>query len=222
MLALDRQIHRAHGRVREGNLALDGLLGFDLHGKTVGVIGTGRIGSIVAHILEGFGCRVLLHDVQPNPALEIGGAEYVDIGRLLAESDVITLHCPLTPETQHLINADTLAATEPGVMVVNTSRGALIDTQAAIEALKTGHLGYLGLDVYEEEADLFFQDLSNQVIRDDVFSRLLTFPNVLITGHQAFFTQEAMASIADTTLANVNAFERGDALENEVTPEMVR
>ncbi|MDA1035884.1 MAG: 2-hydroxyacid dehydrogenase [Chloroflexi bacterium] len=223
ILALNRKIHRAYARVREGNFALEGLLGFDLHGRTVGVVGTGRIGAITAEILKGFGCRVLLNDMYPNAALATGGAEYVSMEQVLAQSDVITLHCPLTPETHHLINAETLAATKPGVMIINTSRGALIDAVAAIEALKSGHLGYLGLDVYEEESDLFFRDLSDRVIQDDVFSRLLTFPNVLITGHQAFFTHEAMESIADATLANIRAFERGESLgENEVTPEMVK
>ena len=221
MLALNRQVHRAHARVREGNLALDGLLGFDLHGKTVGVVGTGRIGAIVTRILLGFGSRVLLHDPHPNPALA-DSATYVTLDQLLAESDVVTLHCPLTPETHHLIDDVTLAKCKSGVMLINTSRGALLDTQAAIESLKVGHLGYLGLDVYEEESDLFFRDLSNQVIRDDVFSRLLTFPNVLVTGHQAFFTKEAMESIAETTLANVTSFERGEPSGNEVTLEMVR
>ena len=217
ILALDRQVHRAHARVREGNFALNGLLGFDLHGKTVGVVGTGRIGAIVARILNGFGCRVLLNDVWPDPALADAGT-YVPFEDLMAESDVITLHCPLTPETNHLIDFESLALTKPGVMLINTSRGALIDTAAAIEALKTGRLGHLGLDVYEEESGLFFRDLSNEVIRDDVFSRLLTFPNVLITGHQAFFTREAMANIAETTLANIAAFERGETSGNEVLP----
>ena len=222
MLALDRKLHRAHARVREGNLALDGLLGFDLHGKTVGVIGTGRIGSIVAQILLGFGCRVLCSDDIQNAKLAASGAEYVDGETLLAQADVITLHCPLAPTTHHLINAERLAKTKPGVMLINTSRGALIDASAAIDALKSGQLGFLGLDVYEEEADLFYRDLSSQVIQDDVFSRLLTFPNVLITWHQAFFTDEAMTAIAETTLANVTAFARGEALgANEVTLAML-
>ena len=222
MLALNRKIHRAYARVREGNFALDGLLGFDLHRRTVGVVGTGRIGAITAEILKGFGCRVLLNDIYPNASLAMDGAEYVTMERLLAESDVITLHCPLTPETYHLMDAEALASARPGVMLINTSRGSLIDAAAAVEALKSGHLGYLGLDVYEEETDLFFRDLSDRVIQDDVFSRLLTFPNVLITGHQAFFTHEAMEAIADTTLANIRAFERGKSLgDNEVTLEMV-
>jgi D-lactate dehydrogenase len=222
MLALNRRIHRAHARVREGNFSLDGLLGFDLYGKTVGIIGTGRIGAITAQILSGFGCRVLLNDIQRNEALSSTGS-YVELDTLLAESDVISLHCPLTPETNHLINQETLAKTKPGVMLINTSRGALVDAAAAIEALKTGQLGFLGLDVYEEESDLFFRDLSDRVIQDDTFARLQTFPNVLITGHQAFFTAEAMTAIADTTLANLTAFERGESLgANEVTVDMVR
>jgi D-lactate dehydrogenase len=222
ILALDRKLHRAYARVREGNMALDGLLGFDLHGKTVGVIGTGRIGSIVAKILLGFGCRVLCSDDIENAELITAGAEYVTGNELLAESDIITLHCPLTPTTKHMINAERLAQTKRGVMLINTSRGALIDASAAIDALKSGQLGFLGLDVYEEEADLFFRDLSSQVIQDDVFSRLLTFPNVLITGHQAFFTEEAMTAIAETTLANVTTFARGEALgANEVMIEML-
>jgi D-lactate dehydrogenase len=223
MLALNRKLHRAHARVREGNFALEGLLGFDLHGKTVGVIGTGRIGAIVARILTGFGCRVLLNDVQHDPALVSTDAKYVELDTLLAESDAITLHCPLTPATNHLVNQESLAKAKPGVMLINTSRGGLIDTTAAIDALKTGQLGFLGLDVYEEESDLFFRDLSDRAIQDDVFSRLLTFPNVLITGHQAFFTAEAMTAIAETTLANFTAFERGESLgANQVTVDMIR
>ena len=223
MLALNRKLHRAHSRVREGNFALDGLLGFDLHGKTVGVVGTGRIGAITAQILLGFGCRVLLNDVQRNPALASTEATYVGLDTLLAESDVITLHCPLTPETNHMINRESLAKAKPGVMIINTSRGGLVDAATAIDALKSGQLGFLGLDVYEEESDLFFRDLSNRLIQDDVFSRLLTFSNVLITGHQAFFTAEAMTAIAETTLANLTAFERGESLgANEVTVGMVR
>jgi D-lactate dehydrogenase len=223
MLSLNRRLHRAYNRVREGNFALEGLLGFDMHGKTVGVVGTGRIGSIVARILLGFGCNVLLNDTYRNEDLVTAGARYVDQGELFASSEIVTLHCPLTPWTQHMINSDTLSEMKRGAMLINTSRGALIDTAAVIEALKSGQLGYLGLDVYEEEADLFFRDLSEQVIVDDVFSRLLTFPNVLITGHQAFFTNEALTAIADTTLANITAYENGAPLApNEVTLDMVR
>lgn len=217
ILALDRKVHRAYARVREGNFELQGLLGFDLHGKTVGVVGTGRIGTVAARILAGFGCRVLAHDPHHNDEVKALGATYVPLETLLAESDVVTLHCPLTPETHHLIDATTLAQCKPGVMLINTSRGALVDTQAVVDGLKTGRVGALGLDVYEEEADLFYRDLSGEVIQDDVFSRLQTFPNVLITGHQAYFTREAMQAIAHTTLASIAAFERGELSGNEVT-----
>ena len=221
MLALDRKIHRAYVRVREGNFALDGLLGFDLNGRTAGVVGTGRIGAIVARLLRGFGCTVLATDLHPNADCEAAGVQYVPLDDLLARSDIITLHCPLTPETRHLMDADALRRMKRGVMLINTSRGALIDTQAIIEALKDEHVGYLGLDVYEEEAALFFRDLSNQVIQDDLFVRLLTFPNVIITGHQAFFTREALETIAATTLANVTAFAEGRPSGNELTPKHV-
>ena len=207
ILTLNRKIHRAYARVREGNFALDGLLGFDLHGRTVGVVGTGKIGEQVARIMAGFGCRVLAFDPQPNPACVAAGARYVTLPELLAASDVVTLHCPLTPQTHHLIDARAIAIMRPGAMLVNTSRGGVIDTPAVIEALKSGALGSLGLDVYEEEGDLFFRNLSDQVIRDDVFARLLTFPNVVITGHQAFFTEDALRAIAETTLRNVEQFE---------------
>jgi D-lactate dehydrogenase len=216
VLSLNRHIHRAYARVREGNFALDGLMGFDLFGRTAGVIGTGRIGALVAHQLRGFGCRVLAHDVTPNTGCEQEGVEYVPLERLFRESDVVTLHCPLMPSTYHLIDATALAIMKPGVMLINTSRGALLDAAAAIEALKSGRLGALGLDVYEEEADMFFEDLSNRVLKDDVFARLLTFPNVLITGHQAFFTADALTAIAETTLESISAFARGDDLPNTI------
>lgn len=221
ILALNRRLPRAYQRVREGNLALDGLLGFDLHGKTAGVVGTGQIGAIVARILgAGFGCEVLAHDPFPDPELSRSGlVRYVPLDELLAASDVVTLHCPLTRDSRHLINADTLARMRPGAMLVNTGRGALIDTRAVIAALKRGQLGYLGLDVYEEEANLFFEDHSGHVIPDDVFSRLLTFPDVLITGHQAFFTAEALANIAQTTLANLSEFEATGTCANAVRPQ---
>ncbi len=222
ILSLNRKINRAHDRVREGNFALDGLLGFDLNGRTVGLIGTGKIGRIVAQIMVGFGCEVIAHDPYPHPELEELGGRYVALEELLAQADIISLHCPLTPETYHLINEETLSQTKRSVMIINTSRGAVIDTPAVIEALKSGQVGYLGLDVYEEEADLFFEDLSNRVIQDDVFARLLTFPNVLITGHQAFFTEEALTNIAETTLGNITAFEQGAELINEVKPELVK
>lgn len=208
ILTLNRKTHRAHNRVREGNFSLQGLLGFDLAGKDVGIIGTGAIGTVFARIMLGFGCTVRAFDLQPSDECRQLGVTYVDLSELLAESDIVSLHCPLTPDTHHLIDDKALAAMPEGVMVINTSRGALVDTTAVIEALKAGSVGSLGLDVYEEEADLFFEDLSDRVITDDVFSRLLTFPNVLITGHQAFFTQEALHEIAATTVDNITAFAR--------------
>jgi len=223
MLTLNRRIHRAYNRVREGNFSLDGLMGFDMHGKTVGVIGTGRIGTAAAHILGGFGCRLLAFDVQPNDECRRLGVDYVALDELLPQCDIITLHCPLTPETHHMIDDNAIRRVKPGVMLVNTSRGAVVDTQALIRGLKSQQIGSLGLDVYEEEADLFFQDLSDRVIQDDVFARLLTFPNVVITAHQAFFTREAVQNIADTTLANITGFERGAVPSgNEVTSELVQ
>lgn len=209
ILALNRQIYRAHMRVREGNFSLEGLLGFDLYGTTAGIVGTGKIGSVVARILNGFGCNLYAFDLQPNPECLALGVQYVSMDEIYRQCRIITLHCPLTPQTHHLINARSIAKMQDGVMLINTSRGALVDTRAAIEGLKSGKIGYLGLDVYEEEADLFFEDLSNQIIQDDVFARLLMFPNVVVTGHQAFFTQNALTAIARTTLENVSAFERG-------------
>jgi D-lactate dehydrogenase len=207
VLTLNRKIHRAYARVREGNFALDGLLGFDLHGRTVGVIGTGKIGRCFLQAMGGLGCTLLAHDPRPHPDCEAIGARYVPLQELLAQSDIVSLHCPLTPATHHLIDAAALAGMKPGAMLVNTSRGAVIDTRAVLAALKKGTLGSLGLDVYEEEADLFFRDLSDRAIDDDVFARLLTFPNVVITGHQAFFTEDALTAIASITLENLDAFE---------------
>ncbi len=219
MLALNRQIHKAYTRVRDANFALDGLLGFDLHSRTVGIAGTGKIGERVAVIMAGFGCRILAFDPYPNPVCVELGVEYVDLEELFAESDIVTLHTPLTPETHHLVNEDSIAMMKDGVMIVNTSRGALVDTVAVIEGLKSGKVGYLGLDVYEEEGDLFFENLSDRIITDDVFSRLLTFPNVIITGHQGFFTVDAITAIADTTMQNLTAFEQGVASGNELDLE---
>jgi D-lactate dehydrogenase len=216
MLALNRKIHRAHARVREGNFALDGLVGFDIGSRTVGIVGTGKIGVAVARLLQGFGCRVIGYDVAENPEALALGVEYVSLREVWEQADVITLHAPLTPETHHVVDAFAIATMRDGVMVVNTSRGALIDTGAVIEGLKSGKIGHLGLDVYEEEGDLFFEDLSDTVIQDDTFSRLLTFPNVLITGHQAFFTVEALQAIADTTIANISAFADGTPSGNEL------
>lgn len=206
ILALNRHIPRAHARVRDMNFSLRGLEGFDLHGRTVGVVGTGKIGGVFAGIMRGFGCRVLAHDPYPNDAL---GLDYVSLEDLLDRSDIVSLHLPLTPDTHHLIGDPALARMKPGAMLVNTSRGALIDTRAVVGALKRGHLGYLAIDVYEEEEALFFRDLSDQVIQDDVFARLQTFPNVLITAHQAFFTRDALDAIARVTLDNATAFESG-------------
>lgn len=204
LLSLVRQIHRAYARVREGNFALDGLIGFDLVGRTVGIVGTGQIGLLVGRILAGFGCRVLGFDPVHN---ENFTGRYIGFDQLLEQSDIISLHCPLNTQTHHLIDATALARAKHGVTIINTSRGAVIDTSAVIQALKSGKIGLLGLDVYEEEDDIFFEDLSDQPIMDDVFARLLTFPNVLITGHQGFFTAEALGGIAATTIANVSAFE---------------
>ena len=216
ILALDRKLHRAYNRVREGNFALDGLLGFDLCGRTAGIIGTGRIGTVVAQILTGFGCRVLAFDPMPSETCRSLGVTYSALDTLLARSDIVTLHCPLTPQNWHVIGHEAIAQMRHGVMLINTSRGALIDTVAVIEALKSGRIGYLGLDVYEEEEQIFFEDRSSSIISDDIFSRLLTFPNVIITGHQAFFTREALDSIAATTMQNISDFENGRASGNEV------
>ncbi len=221
MLSVDRHVHRAYARVRDGNFSLEGLLGSGLHGRTVGIVGTGRIGSTVARILRGFGCELLAYDPYPNEEVTALGARQVDLDTLLRSSDIVTLHCPLTPESHHLIDAAAIERMREGVMIVNTSRGELVDTRAVIDGLKSGAIGSLALDVYEEEGDLFFEDLSDRVITDDVFSRLLTFPNVLITAHQAFFTTEALARIATTTLDNIDAFARGERSGTEVTPETV-
>jgi D-lactate dehydrogenase len=217
VLALDRKLHKAYNRVRDGNFALDGLLGFDLFGRTAGVVGVGRIGRCVIDILRGFGCQVLAHDPSPPDDLVARGVRFVPLDELLASSDIVTLHCPLTPTTRHMIDTRALARMKRGAMLVNTSRGGLVDTPAVITALKTGHLGHLGLDVYEEESDLFFEDLSNSIITDDVFSRLLTFPNVVITAHQAYFTQNALEAIAAQTVRNLMHFFRDEPLEAVVT-----
>ncbi|WP_128547517.1 2-hydroxyacid dehydrogenase [Larkinella soli] len=208
LLTLNRKIHRAYNRIRENNFSLEGLLGFDLYGKTIGVIGTGKIGAVFAQIMLGFGCRVIAFDQYENEDLKTAGVGYTDLPTLLRSSDVISLHCPLTPETHHLIDAEALAQTKPGVMLLNTSRGALVDTKAVIRALKTGHLGALALDVYELEENVFFHDLSGQALEDDLLARLMTFPNVLITSHQGFFTHEALEQITRTTLNSITAFER--------------
>jgi len=220
MMALNRNIHRANNRVREGNFSLDGLLGFDMHGRTAGIVGTGKIGSCVASILHGFGCRLLAYDVYQSTELtERLGIRYVELEQLLAESDVVSLHAPLTPQTRHMIDAVAVRKMQRGVMLINTSRGALVDTPALVEGLKSGQIGHAGLDVYEEEEAYFFEDFSNRVVADDVLARLTTFNNVLITSHQGSFTDVAQRNIADTVLDNIREFEggkRGTQLANAV------
>lgn len=214
ILSLNRKIHRAYNRVREDNFLIDGLMGFDLHGKTVGVVGTGKIGLVMAGIMKGFGCELLGYDVFQNQACIDLGLRYVELNDLLAQSDIISLHAPLTPETHHMINADTISYMKRGAMLINTSRGGLVDTKALIEAVKEGQVGAVGMDVYEEEGNLYNHDLSGQVIGDDVFARLLTFPNVIVTCHQAFFTQDALTTISKTTIQNINDFAAGRSNDN--------
>jgi D-lactate dehydrogenase len=222
LLAVDRHIPRAWARVRDNNFALDGLIGRNLSGRTAGVIGTGKIGALVARALRlGFGCEVLAADLYPDPDLESIGVRYVPRDELLRTAEIVSLHCPLTPDTRHLIDAATIEAARPGLMIVNTSRGALIDTAALIEGLKRRKVGAVALDVYEQEADLFFEDLSNEIIADDLFQRLLTFPNVLVTGHQAFLTEEALGAIAETTLRSATDAEAGRMLANRVDAGLI-
>lgn len=216
MLSLNRKIYWAHSRVRDGNYSLDGLLGFDLHGKTVGIVGTGKIGQCLTEALHGFGCRLLGVDQYENERCREVGMNYVSFDAMLAQADIVSLHCPLLPSTHHLIDNDAVAKMKRGVMIINTSRGGLIDTKAVIEGLKSGKIGYMGLDVYEEEEGLFFEDKTFEVRPDDAFARLTTFPNVIITGHQAYFTREALTRIAETTLMNIFAFANGEELMNAV------
>ncbi|MEB3225262.1 MAG: 2-hydroxyacid dehydrogenase [Synechococcus sp.] len=216
ILMLNRKLYRAYNRVRDDNFSLMGLLGFDLHGKTVGIVGTGKIGECFAQIMRGFGCQLLAYDPQENPACLGLGVQYTDLKSLLTEADIISLHCPLVPDTYHLINEKSLSYFKPGSMLINTSRGGLIDTRAVIEAIKTGRLGYFGTDVYEEEENLFFEDLSDTVIQDDTFQLLQSFPNVVITAHQAFFTQEALGNIAETTLENIRLLEKREPCPNQL------
>lgn len=216
ILALNRRIHRAHQRVREGNFSLEGLLGFDLHGTSVGIVGTGKIGQVVCEILRGFGCKLYAYDPYQNEHIKQLGAIYVSLDEMYEKCMIISLHCPLVPETHHMINDAAVSKMQDGVMLINTSRGALIDTMAVIGGLKSGRIGFLGLDVYEEEADLFFEDLSEQIIQDDVFARLLMFPNVIVTAHQAFFTINAVQGISETTLSNIAAFKQGQC-QNTLT-----
>lgn len=219
LLTLVRRTHRAYARVREGNFSLDGLVGFDLFGKTVGIVGTGRIGQVAIQIARGFGCRVLAYDLYPNldEAARLGFA-YVPLNTLLAEADIVSLHLPLNAESLHLLDAERLLQMKAGAILINTSRGGLIDTGALIAALKTGHIGGVGLDVYELEEGVFFEDLSSTILADDQLARLIGFPNVILTSHQGFLTHEALKQIAQTTLQNCRAFERGEVLENQVKP----
>ncbi|RXG25465.1 2-hydroxyacid dehydrogenase [Leeuwenhoekiella marinoflava] len=216
MLTLNRKTHKAYNRVRENNFSLEKLTGFNIYGKTVGVIGTGIIGICFAKIMLGFGCKVLAYDIKPADELKDLSVNYVAIDELLQESDIISLHCPLNEQTHHLMNTDAFNKMKKGAMLINTGRGALIDTASVVEALKQEKLGYLGIDVYEQESGLFFNDLSETVNKDDDFLRLMSFPNVLITGHQGFFTKEALDQIAQVTLKNLTEFESGNELENEV------
>jgi len=216
ILTLNRKTHKAYNRVREGNFSLDRLTGFDLHGKTVGVIGTGKIGEVFCGIMQGFGCNVLAFDLMANPTLVAKGVNYLPLIDLLEQCDIISLHCPLTEQTRYIINEHSISMMKEGVMLINTSRGALIDTSDAIDGLKAGKIGYLGLDVYEQEEKLFFNDLSENIIQDDIIMRLMSFPNVLVTAHQGFFTEEALSQIAQVTLTNIDAFVAGAVLENKV------
>lgn len=212
ILMLNRHLHRAYNRVREHDFSLKGLMGFDLHGATVGIIGTGNIGCKFAHIMAGFGCKLMGYDPVINEECVKHGVIYVKLPVLFQHSDIISLHCPLTPETFHLINEAAIAQMKPHVMLINTSRGAVLDTKAVIKGLKQKKIGYLGIDVYEEEEHLFFENLSDDIIQDDTFARLQTFPNVVITGHQAFFTKEAVSHIAETTLENLSQFEKANTV----------
>ena len=217
IMTLNRNCHRAYYRTKENNFSLKGLLGFDIHGKIVGVIGTGKIGKVMIDILKGFGANILAYDPFPNLLYaEEKGFLYVNLDELYQKSDIITLHCPLTKETMHLINKDSINKMKHGVMIINTSRGSLIDTRELLGGLKLGKIGHAGLDVYEEESNYFFEDNSDEIIEDDVLSRLLTLPNVLVTSHQAFFTQEALDSIAHVTMENIKKFVAREELENEV------
>jgi D-lactate dehydrogenase len=216
ILTLNRKTHKAFNRIREGNFSLEGLTGFNLYGKTVGVIGTGRTGFAFARIMLGMGCKVVAFDKFPSDALKEMGVSYVEFNELLKESDIISLHCPLTPETHHLFDKRAFRRMKTGAMLINTSRGAVVDTRDAIEALKSHKLGYLAIDVYEQEEKLFFRDLSETVLQDDTIARLMTFPNVLITAHQGFFTQEALGQIATITLNNINDYRKGITSGNEV------
>jgi len=216
IMTLNRKTHKAYNRIREQNFSLNGLMGFDLYGKTIGVIGTGNIGMVFCKIMLGFGCRVLAYDVKQQESMVEAGVIYVGLESLLADSDIISLHCPLNEKTHYLIGKETIRMIKRGAMLINTSRGGLIDSKKVIKALKTGQLGALGIDVYEQEETLFFQNLTDHIITDDIIARLISFPNVLITAHQGFFTQEAMDQIAETTLTNLKDYQSGKPVANEV------
>ena len=216
LLAINRKTHRAYNRTRDSNFSLNGLMGFDLHGKTAAVVGTGKIGRVFARIMLGFGCKVIGHDPFPSAEFEALGARYAAPDEIGADADIISLHCPLTPDNYHIVNVQSLARMKRGALLVNTSRGGLVDTEAAIEALKSGQLGGLALDVYEQEGAVFFRDLSSTIVTDDVLQRLVAFPNVIVTGHQAFFTREAIGTISETTLRSATEFVRKAPLSNEI------
>lgn len=216
IMTLNRKTHKAYNRIREQNFSLNGLLGFDLYQKTVGVIGTGHIGEVFCRILHGLGCNILACDPVKKPAVEAMGVPYTSMDELFARCDILSLHCPLNETTRYLINSTTIAQMKTGVMLINTSRGGLIDSKAIITGLKSGKIGYLGIDVYEQEADLFFQNLSEHILQDDIIARLMTFPNVLITAHQGFFTQEALDQIARSTLDSIKQWVNGEILTNEI------
>ena len=217
LMTLNRKVHRAYNRVREGNFSINGLMGFDLHGKTMGVIGTGKIGRTFIGLLHGFGMHVLAYDLYPNPesARELN-FEYVPLETIFRESDIISLHCPLTPENHHMINDATIAMMKKGIVLINTSRGRLIDSAALVNGLKSGRIGGAGLDVYEEETDYFFEDRSDRAVLDDILARLMTFPNVIVSSHQAFFTAEAERNIAETTMKSIGDFAAGRTLEDSI------
>lgn len=216
ILTLNRKTHKAYNRVREGNFSVENLMGFNLFGKTIGVIGTGKIGTAFCQIMQGFGCKIAAYDIQESDTLKAKGVVYKSLVEVLEEADIVSLHCPLTPETSQIINTITLSKMKKGAMLINTSRGGLIKTSEVIQTLKSGHLGYFGIDVYEQEEKLFFKDLSESIIQDDVIERLMSFHNVLITPHQGFFTQEAMDQIAMITIKNFSDFENGLPSDNEV------
>lgn len=216
LLTLNRKTHKAYNRVREQNFALNGLLGFNLFQKTIGIVGTGKIGKAFINIAKGFGCKIIAYDLYSDQELMNNGVEYVELDKLFKSSDIISLHCPLTPENHYMINQETIAMMKDGVTIINTSRGGLINTHEAIEALKNHKIGYLGIDVYEQEEKLFFKDLSAEIIQDDMIQRLMSFPNVLVTAHQAFFTQEALEQISEITMRSIS-----EIMEKGSTDEVV-